>query len=301
MSQKLKGAFVVLFIVADVVLVVFLFRQMRSDRYQASDEPVIAQSTRSSPITGGPTGAISLAYSASGTLMRVTRGSCTATGRPFLELSADVGKNFKEIALPLLDQGDNTKFGSRPTTVKTILQVTASSATKFTVIASDEQCVSHRYSTNDAGANWTEQKKFQTWFVNASGDEVVSPGGASQPGCQIVSLSPISDRNAKVACENGSILGTDDHGDTWVTLGNLNNLSAATFDDLRNGYAVAEYTDCKARAYVTNDAGLNWKAAGCVGKNAVQSLVGNAGRLVALVGDRVKISTDGGKTWEVPS
>ena len=86
-------------------------------------------------------------------------------------------------------------------------------------MASDAACVARVYVTDDGGASWTSAPKTEAWYVDAPSTGVVSPEGASEPGCNIVALVPYSDRNAKVLCTDGKVLGTDDNGDVWVTSG----------------------------------------------------------------------------------
>ena len=303
MKHKLLVAGFGLFVVADIVLVAILVRHVKADSYHAVGQPIASTSTSSATskptAVVKPTGARSLVVAPS-SLMRVTRGTCASNGRPYLELSTDLGKNFHEVGLPHLKEADSTILGSQPVIVKTILQVNVTSTSEIAVVASDANCVAHGYSTQDGGASWSELKSIKDWFVNASGDEVVSPAGPSQPGCSVTDLSLFSDRNAKVSCQDGTIRGTDDSGATWVTLGSLNGMKTAVFSGLRSGFAIAEDADCKSRTYVTDDAGLNWTAAGCAGEVKAESIAGTPARLLILARNDVKVSTDGGTTWTSP-
>ena len=304
MIAKLKIAALVLFAIADVALLVVLFQHTRDVRFHDPSQTTSTAGTATStpsPVSAKPTGSRSLLMAPNGSLVRITRGSCTANGRPFLEYSSNLGKSFKEIGLPLLKNADATDPNSRAVTVKTILQVHIKSKSEFDVVASDEKCKAHGYSTTDSGNTWSKAKSITQWYINAAGDEVVSPTNTSQPGCDVVSLSPFSDRNAKVACDNGSIRGTDDDGHTWVVLGKLDGVVSATFLDLRRGFAVGSSSDCKARAYVTIDAGLTWTPAGCVGKDAAQSLAGTSPeRITVLTSSGMRVSTDNAVTWKAP-
>lgn len=308
MNHGLKVAGVIAFLAVDVVLIGVLFRHTNAGNAQtttdAGDSVSSSKGVAGTSPTTEPTkaaGEVTLVAAASGNLIKVTRGTCTSNGRPMLELSNDGGKLFKEVALPLLAKSDDTTPGSQAPTVSTILQIDAKSTTEYAAVATDDNCVAHGYVTDDGGASWRKIRSIKVWYLSATGDEVVSPEGASEPGCEVVSLSPFSDRNAKVACADGSIRGTDDNGKNWVTLGRLKGLTAATFVDLRNGFAVAADDGCMARAYSTTNLGLDWKPAGCIDdKKSVSSIAGSAGKLEALVGTEISSSADGGATWKKP-
>jgi len=293
----------VLFLIADIALFVVLRQHLRDDRAvaaaEAAAEPI--GPTPSTIATGGGTvanGAVGLTFSSSGLLAKVTRGQCTAYGRPKIELSVDEGKTFNEIALPLLKPVDNAIPGIKVVTVRTILQVRVDSPKKIQVIGSDKDCVSHRYDTADGGKSWRRSSKIKTWYVDASGTGVVSPAGASEPGCTVVALVPLSDRNAKVLCTTGLVRGTDDNGGSWVTLGSLGGVTAGTFTGLREGLAATQDGTCLSRAYRTADAGGTWEPRGCIShKNATSSIVGTKARMYGLVGSKVRVSTNAGKSW----
>lgn len=295
----------VAFLVIDAVLVVVLFQRTGDARVEVgADQPVAASTpavpdatdaATSDPEAAGPT---SLEAIDDGLLARISRGRCAAESRPLVEISADQGATFDEIALPLLDETDST-------TIRSVLQLRASSVTNMTMVASDEQCEERQFSTTDGGASWTESDSLtppssaRGWYVDASGTGVVSPVVGSEPGCDVVALGAVSDRNAKVACADGSIRGTDDNGTEWVLLGTLDGVGAMNFTALSDGYAIAPSEDCEAAAFSTASTGLEWQAVGCVAdEGTVQGLVGTDGQLFALVDGDVLLSTDQGQTWE---
>lgn len=302
--MKRKAAVVgfVIFLAIDVALFVAVRKHVEHDPVVSdagTSAPQAPSTSPSSDVTASPTGRASLALSSSGILAKVWRGQCVKDGRPRLEISSDLGKTFEEIALPLLDDVEATAGpGERADMVRTILMVQVESPDEITIVASNKECKAQRFDTTDHGESWTEADPGDVWYVDAAGTGVVSPEGASEPGCDVVALSPLSDRNAKVACSDGTILGTDDNGDEWVTLGELGDIGGLTIPTLRDGFAVAPDDDCESRAFVTTDAGGEWEPAGCIAKNGEgTSLVGGPRSLLALVGDEVHLSTDAGKSW----
>lgn len=305
--MKRKAAVIgfVIFVLIDVVLFIALRNHVSREQVIDDDTTSTPSAPATPPATEGPTttnGRTSLTLSDTGILAKVWRGRCVANGQPRIELSSDQGKTFDEIALPLLTKADATEPGQRAVTVRTILFVRVDSPEAISVIASDEACKARRFDTTDRGASWTESQAISAWYVDAAGTGVASPGGPSEPDCDIVALSPFSERNAKVACADGTILGTDDNGEEWLGLGALPGVTGMTFQGLRDGYAIASDDGCEARLSVTYDAGSRWDRAGCIAKvGDAKSLVGGAGNLLALVGDEVHRSTDAGQTWTVQS
>ena len=122
MAHRLKVAGIVVFLLVDVVLVVYLMGQMRADRYQGGGVDLDQLSTSPSPEQADPVGSVSL-IQGKGALMRVTAGSCSKEGRPQLEVSTDGGESFDEMAVPVLAGSEEL----RPPTVRTIMTATAKS------------------------------------------------------------------------------------------------------------------------------------------------------------------------------
>lgn len=300
MDRRWKLAAFALFLAVDVILVGFMFRQLNDDQ-KAVVSKTPAPATAKSQAVEDPTGAVGVTTKGAGdTVVRSRRGSCSGTGRPLLEISRDAGKTFQEVAVPVLEEADATEPGSRATSVRTILNVEVESTDELTIIAGDEECEPHRYSSDDGGQTWDRRKGFSVWFIDAAGSEIVSADGPLNPGCkQITSLSQLTDSEAKVACRGGAILSTANSGSTWTTVGNLEGVKAAIFTGVRVGFAVADDGKC-LRSYSTEDGGANWQAAGCVEEVDVQSLAGTASHLVVADEKNVRTSNDQGASWEAP-
>lgn len=284
-------------VIANIALFVVLQRNLQNAPEARGG--LATPSTTTSAASTEANGAVSLVQSDRGFLARVTRGQCTADGRPRIDLSLDQGETFSEIALPLLESADGSTPGDGPRAVRTILSFRADSPTKLAVVASDDECKSRGYETDDGGRSWHASEISDEWFVDAPGTGVVSPEGASEPGCNVISLAPLSDRNAKVLCDTGLVRGTDNNGEAWVTLGSLDGATAGLFGGLHDGYAIAPGGTCASRFYVTADAGGAWTPGSCISKTTVvTSLVGSIAKFYALAGDDVLTSDDLGKSWK---
>lgn len=299
----------VLFLVVDVALFFAVRQHLENSEASSQADPL---SSSSSGPSAGPddsadpaaAGRQSLQLSSTGLMARVSRGRCTADSRPLIEISADRGATFSEIALPLLEETDDTALGAQVPTVRTVLKVGVASPDEITVVGSDEKCRARQFVTADGGASWKQSdvkdlpESADGWYIDAAGTDVVSSEGAGEPGCDVVALAPVSDRNVKVACPDGSILGSDDFGTEWVRLGVLAQIAGLAFDTLRDGFAVAPDGDCQARAFSTGDAGGQWEPLGCIAAKAeATALVGSSARMYALVEGAVQVSTDAGQKW----
>lgn len=285
------------FVAVDLVLLTFALGRPQTSVAETRPTPGVASSSAPAELSK-PNGSVTLIYT-SGALVRLTRGQCTANGRPKLEVSRDLGVTFREVALPLLNASISPELGAQVETVNAVLNVSIGSPTEMTLVASDSDCKENGYATDDGGASWKPGEVPAVWSVDAAGTGVISPSGSSEPGCDVVALSPLSERNAKVACTNGIIRGTDDSGGEWVTLGRLDGVTGALFAGVRNGWAVAPDGDCRARAFSSANAGNSWTRLGCIAKDAgATSLVGTPTKLFVLIGEEIHLSTDGGKTWQ---
>ena len=296
MAHRLKVAGIVVFLLVDVVLVVYLMGQMRADRYQGGGVDLDQLSTSPSPEQADPVGSVSL-IQGKGALMRVTAGSCSKEGRPQLEVSTDGGESFDEMAVPVLAGSEEL----RPPTVRTIMTATAKSPEELSVVAGDDDCKPAQYDTSDGGASWEKADKVGIWYLSDAGDEVLTPDGAVDPGCDANSLSYLGDGDARVTCEGSFIRATADGGKTWTVLGSLDGVRAAVFPDPRLGFAVAPSGECSSASFSSSDGGLTWQEQACIEeKDKFGVLTGNGGRLVTGDADTVLVSEDRGEKWSKP-
>ena len=275
----------------------FVAYKVIRDRPEADAEPAATGSpTKTTPAATatpeGPEGAVSLSFSEDGRLFRSWLGSCSEPGRARLEISGNGGQTFDEIALPVLDE---------KTAVRTVLAVDASDDQEVTIIASDDRCRTGAYRTDDGGQAW-DTADVSGWYVSADGSEVGIGDTSSEPGCVVQTVVPLptNRQNAKVLCDGGTIIGTNDSGGEWTTLGELPGAVDFTFTSLRDGMAVRETDDCAAEVMDTADAGGGWESLACVVEKSdfAPSAIASRGDVVYVqVGGDLYRSEDGGHEW----
>lgn len=293
MRPVVKVTALAIFAIVDVVLLVLVLRGGDAVEPGEVTRPTSEPSASASAgAQAEPAGPVKFMLGGGNVLMRITQGSCTGTGRPVLEISTDRGARFREVALPTLDDSGRV--------VSVVLGAESTSADELTLVAGDEKCQTHGYTTTDGGETWTAGDVPPVWYVGADGQSVVSPALESQPGCTVASLSPQSEINVKVLCTSGVVKGTNDSGLTWVELGTLSEAVSATFVGLRQGYGVAPQAECRSQLYSTADAGGSWTPVACIDEKATMvALVGRGSRLTATDGETAWFSDDSGLTWEV--
>lgn len=297
MAQHWKLSIFAALLIVDVLLVAYMLREHHADPEAHGS----AATSSKSESAIEPEGEVQAAAKGGNTVFRWWRGSCAGDGRPMLEISDDGGKTFKERSIPVLEEAAATEPGSRGKTVRTILAVDFESADELEIVAGDEKCKPHRYTTNDGGDSWDRQESFKGWFIDSGEDAVVTPKRSVDVGCETIrSLSQFSDTEATVMCAGGRALTTVDEGATWATSGDLNrSVEGALFTGSRLGFAIGKDGEC-ARSYSTEDRGETWQPAGCVEDIEVAVLSGAPSQLVAVGPENVRVSTDEGKTWEKP-
>lgn len=300
MTKSLKITAIVLFVFVDLVAAAFAIRHVNqrpasqgSSLSVPTETPSATVSTSADPKTERPTGLV-----VTGNIMaRFVRGSCEGPSTPSLELSIDQAANFKEIALPLAAKSDAN--GDRSAAVTSIRAVTLTTPTELSIVGTDADCKSFSYATENGGQDWKRTDTGGKWYVD--GANVLTPQGPADAQCEVLSVWPISDRNARVGCKDGQIRGTDDAGDTWMGLGALDGLSAVSFSTIRDGFSIAKADGCASRVYATGSAGDNWEPLGCISDTKTAAAIGGAPVLLgALVDGDVYVSTDQGESWDKP-
>ena len=292
MGRAARVTFVVALVVVDVVLIVWLVTWVGDHRHAAASAAETSTPTSISPAGSlVPTGAVSV-VATGGMVLRLTEGTCSGEGRPMLEVSADTGATFNEVAVPVLDADDGTRGP-----VRTLLAARATSPTEIHVVAGDLACTARGFVTTDGGRTWTEAP-YDDWFVDASRESVVGPDDAVEAGCTVRSLSVLSRQDLRVLCEDGTIRGTNDAGETWVVLGGLEDATAAALIAVFDGYGIASRPECASQVMRTDDAGASWTEVGCIDPAAtVTNLTGPADALLAATETQTWSSSDGGLTW----
>ncbi len=281
---KLSG--IVVLVIVDLIAIVLAVRHTNQDPPNDNHSAVTQTSPPTSPATENPVAAAPTGLSVSGTsIVRFSAGACDSSGKAGIEVSSDRGATFAAAALP--------DGATR------ILSVDLTSATALSLLGETKACKPVQWTSNDAGKTWQKEPTAVGWYVEAG--KVGTPEGAVDPGCTAVSVSVVSDRNAKVACTSGSIRGTDDAGKTWVALGRLDGVSGTVFVTVGTGFALAKTPQCAAQSYSTASAGGTWEPTSCLDKtDPGVAIDGSTKLLAALVGQKLYVSDDQGKTWKVP-
>lgn len=294
MRRSVRLAPLALLLVVDVMLLAWLVRWVDDHQVSAGSSSSATTSSSPGPTGDAPvaTGRVSVVGSGSA-ILRLTEGACTGEGRPVLELSTDVGRTFDETAVPVLEAPDGTTSAPR-----TLLAARATSPTAINVVAGDLDCVARGYATADGGASWVEAP-YGDWYVDASRTSVVRPDGQPvEPGCPVTTLSVVSEQNVKILCDDATIRGTNDSGETWDVLGGLEGITALTMTARFDGIGVAARPECASQVLVTGDAGGSWDVVGCVDPSVtITHLTRTADQVVAATDTQVWTSSDGGATW----
>lgn len=280
-------------VVVDVVLVVGLMNHVNRTPPDAPDLPrasVTQPSASAAPsgqdaYTFKPAQAATMSMSNDGTLLFATRGQCDGDLAAKLVVSANGG----------------VSTSTPRTGLQEILAVSASSRTELRVVGADGNCAIKKLVSSDGGDSWTDDTDNALWHPALEDpQQVVSPAGASRPGCTVTSLSQIGQDFARVSCVDGSIRGTGNGGDKWLKLGRLDNVRVAAFSSFNAGYALAVHQGCAAQAFTTRDGGRTWSPGGCISGEPAQAIEANDTGLVALVDSGLYASDDGGKNWSQP-
>lgn len=219
------------------------------------------------------------------TVMRALRGSCDGGDPGELVISADGGANPKPVN----------------TGLRELLAVQATSRTELRVVGANAACTVTSLLSTDGGGTWQADLAGELWYPGLTNDRrVVTPDGANSVGCTATSLSQVGDTFGRATCSNGTIRGTGDGGEEWVTLGRLDNLRVATFSTFNTGYALAVFQGCAAQEMTTRDGGRTWAKGGCISGDRAQAVDANDTGLVAVVDEEFYVSGNGGKEWSQP-
>lgn len=296
MQRRVTMGALALFVLLDVVLVILAVRhtsapgttvsvaghgsgQATSPKGAASSTPTTGAST-----AGDPGSVAFLAVAKDGTVVRSSRGQCPGDTSPTVEVSQDTGRTFAGRPVPALRE---------------VLSVQVSSAQKVQILGLDAACRLKTYATGDGGRNWFASSGATGWHLAANADakKVVSPDGTRATPCTPTWVTTAPNGVVRVLCQNGTILGSDDLGLTWVSLGRLAGAVAIQYSSSGAGLALARQPGCAAAVLQTIDGGNTWSRATCLPGSDPLAL-GAAGDLtLAQVGDRLFVSTAGGSGW----
>lgn len=291
MSKFTGRAFVVLFVIFDIVLIFFTLAHVNKEPVK-SDIPDTA-ATSAAPAAGAqdpydfkPATSTLVSSNADGSLVFAVHGNCDGTVASGAAISANSGDQVR----------------ASVTGVLTTLAVEAQGGGKYSLVGTNGQCEPVQINSSDSGRTWTPADDISLWYVDPSDVETVhAPGkGASKPGCSVTSLSDLGEDRAIVTCSDGQVIGTSNGGDKWAPLGRLDNIRVADFESPKVGYALAKFQGCAGQEFTTTDGGATWTAGGCITGDPAQGISAADGKLVAIVGSQLYRSADQGKTWSQP-
>lgn len=228
---------------------------------------------------------VSISLANDGALVFGARAKCDSTSSPVsISYSVAGGAKVKKAATELV----------------TVLGAKASSKTDVRVVGQDASCDVVEVRSTNGGSSWTTSDSVSVWYADPQdGNTVVSPVRSANAGCEVVSVSQVTQQSARVGCVDGTIKGSGDSGKTWTKLGRLDNLRVVTFLTPTAGHALARYNGCAANAFTTKDAGVTWQPGGCITGEPAQGIAASANGLVAVVNDGLYASPDG-TTWNQP-
>lgn len=308
----------VLFIAADVFLVALMFRHVAAPPppdTSASRSPSAAATPTSSPSgstspsgsrspaspSASPTGAVSadataspasesapvafLSISADGALLRTSRGDCPGSGRPDITVATGTDKNPSARRVPGL---------------RTVVATQVVSRRNLVIVGLNRRCRAGVYSSDDGGRTWARSAgDAGQWHLIADGSarSVVSPTGRQHTPCVPQSVSPIDSTAARVLCDDGTVLGTEDSGATWITLGGLPGAVDIRYTAPGAGVALATVPKCRAAVMQTSDGGASWQRLTCLSGRRPRAIAAQGSLMAAQVGRHLYVSTDSGSRW----
>jgi photosystem II stability/assembly factor-like uncharacterized protein len=169
------------------------------------------------------------------------------------------------------------------------------------LVAADAECQVHVYAADSESGGWVAAKGDELWHAAPppTAGDVHAPTGPVGVPCAAISLAPVDDSVARVLCEGGTVLGTDDTGTSWVALGTLADGTSITYPTPGDGYGLADTGECPAALMVTADGGASWEQLRCF-EASPRATVAADGEVVAVQTDRrLHTSDDRGETWQV--
>jgi len=298
MQRRVTVGALALFVLLDVVLVTLAVRHTsapgttvsvdrRGSATATSSTGAAASSpspTRRRPTPGAAGSVAFLAVSADGTVVRTSRGQCPGTTTPTVEVSADTGRTFVGRPVPALRE---------------VLSLQVSSALKVQILGLDAACRPKTYATGDGGRNWFASVGATGWHLakDAAAAKVVSPDGTHPTPCTPMAVTTAANGVVRVLCRDGTILGSDDLGVTWVSLGRLRGAVAIQYSSSGAGLALARRPGCPAAVLQTIDGGHTWTRVTCLPGSDPLALATSGHLTLAQVGDRVFVSTADGGRW----
>src|SRR5699024_39059 len=255
----------------------------RKDKKSKKKDKKKDDGNRFDDLPDGPAGTVLLSMSDDGTVVRGVRGTCEESGDASVEISSDSGASFEKVT-PELTQ---------------VLHVGVSSDSEVWVVGTNDECEPRRFETDDLGETWDETSAENSWYLDPDAQQKVhTPRGGTQVDCVPTSVITIDSEVGRVGCEDGSIRGTDDAGDEWVTLGSLEDLEALTYEGPGTAYALTSTQECAGQVFASDNGGSAWDEADCLEGDRAHAIAVSDQAVLAQVGSKVFRSTDGGESWD---
>ena len=302
MRERLGILGIVAFVVVDVVLVALAIRHTRAAPPDFDDSVLTIPSASAEAVPDKPTRSsksdrpaapengsdepLYMSLARDGSYIKATRGSCQDDVQPVVSVSTNEGRSLSEGAIP-----DATE----------ILRVQANGADDLWVVALDRDCEVQMFATGDGGDTWRRTANADAaWYLvdDPTRARVHTPEGTVDTPCTPISLSTIDAGALRLLCENDRIIGTDDTGRSWVTLGSLEDAVAIRFTNAGDGYAVAPGENCDAAVFETANGGARWDQLRCFDQGQPRSIAAESDLVAVQVGDDLHVST-GGSNWRV--
>lgn len=285
---------IALFVALDIFLVYAAVRHT-NQRPPQSAPPAAESSTPSADNSPSPNPSakpdepLYMSVAADGTLIRATRGGGCHTGSlPTVIVSTGSGH-----------RSPNGRGSSGEVTA--VLRVQADNAHDVWLVGTGRDCTISGWTSGDGGASWTRSPAGTSseWYLapDATASKLHVPGGMVRTPCVPDSLSTTATGVFRVLCTDGTIIGTDDQGQSWVVLGRLDGAVAIRYLSPGDGYAVAPTKNCPAALMRTSDGGASWSEAHCFDAGPPRSVAADGKLVVVGAGDRLYESTDAANTW----
>lgn len=285
-----------LFVAVDIIFVTVAFRHAQaptassargSSASPTSSPGFDSRASSGSTSSNAPAGPISFLGSGEGPrVVRATRGNCFGSVAPAVSVSGDTGATFERADVRGLSE---------------VLGLRVTSQQALTIIGLGRLCRISRFTSDDGGRSWGKESGLgNTWALGPQfgSPEVASPRGVISTPCIPRAVSTVSETLVRILCQGGRILGTDDVGVTWVTLGTLTGTVDISFLSAGEGIALAKRPGCPAAVLRSIDGGSNWSKLTCLTGRSPQALGAQGTVFAAEVGDSVYVSRNAGATWQ---
>lgn len=178
-------------------------------------------------------------------------------------------------------------------------RVAAGRAGKSWFVAADDACTLVEHDSAGDGKGWSTSSPEGAWAlpVDATAHSILAPGGDVEIGCAPVSLAAIDSKNAVVACTDGALRVTTDSGKSWSDGAKVPGVVGISFVGPNSGFALAVSEGCPAQVWQTTDGGGSFSELACLDGAAPQAITAAGSTILAQVDGAMQRSDDEGDTW----